>query len=144
MIYTVKNPGRQRAMALPHFGNIINEIMNTPVQDINKKESIKYSTPAANVVKYDNKFEIILAIPGLSKKDLTIQVDNGKLTIANETEIQEKNYQLREFNYGKFKRSFELPEDINVDGIEAKAEDGILYLTLPLIPEAEPKKITIK
>lgn len=144
MIYTTRSPRRHRAMAIPYVGSIINEIMNAPVQEIKRTEAIKYSYPAANVVKYENRYEISLAIPGLSKKDITIEVDNGQLIISKQSEEQERNYQLREFNYDKFNRKFQLTDDVDVENIEAKAEDGILYLTLPLIPEAEPKKIKIK
>lgn len=144
MIYTTRNPRRHQAMAFPHVGNIINEIMNAPVKEINKRDAIKYSYPAANVIKHANRYEICLAIPGLSKKDLTIEVDNGQLIISKQSEDQDRNYHLREFNYGKFNRKFQLTEDVDIENIEAKAEDGILYLTLPLIPEPKPIKIKIK
>lgn len=144
MIYTTKNPRRHRAIAYPQVETLIKELMNAPLKEVKKKERINYTYPAANVVKYDNRYEINLAIPGFSKKDLSIEVDNDFLTISADIEEKDLKYNLREFNYGKFNRKFQVPEDVDTDAIEASVQDGILSLVLPLIPEAEPIKIKIK
>jgi HSP20 family molecular chaperone IbpA len=144
MIYTTKYPSRQRRIMYPPVGNLIKELMNIPSEEPKKEERTKYTYPATNVVKYDNRYEILLAIPGLSKSDLSIEVDNDFISISANIEEKELKYNLREFNYGKFNRKFQVPEDVDTDAIEATVKDGILNLVLPLIPEAEPIKIKIK
>jgi HSP20 family protein len=90
--------------------------------------------PAVNISDENGHYTIELAAPGLSKDDLDIKVENGVLTVSSETKSEEekteKNYTRREFSYSSFKRSFRLPQNTNEDGICAKYEDGVLYLTV--------------
>jgi HSP20 family protein len=76
-----------------------------------------------------------LTLPGVKKSDVNISVENDQLTITGErimeTETKEKNFHSRENLYGKFNRSFKLPEIVNVEKIEAKQEDGVLNISLP-------------
>ena len=86
-----------------------------------------------------------MSIPGYSKKDITISIMDGKLVISSEKEKStEDKYRLQEFSYGAFKRSFNLPKDANQEDINAKVTNGILHLTIGIMPEAKPKKIIIK
>lgn len=90
--------------------------------------------PAVNITEEDKNFMIELAAPGLTKKDFSIVVENGILTIAAEKEDQKeeekKNFTRKEFNYQQFSRSFTLPENVNEEKIEAHYEDGILKLRI--------------
>jgi HSP20 family protein len=92
------------------------------------------SIPSVNVKESENQFEIEMAAPGLTKKDFTITVDNGVLTIASEKsdekEEKDNNYTRKEFNYNAFSRSFALPENVNVENIRAHYEDGLLKLSV--------------
>lgn len=144
MIYTTKYPRRHRAIAYPPVGNLLKELMNVPLEEAKKKDRVNNTYPAANVLKFDNRYEIQVAIPGLSKKDLTIEVEKDYLTISADIEEKDLKFNLKEFFYGKFNRKFQLPDDVDTNAIEATVKDGILSLVLPLIPEAEPFKIDIK
>ena len=59
-------------------------------------------------------------------------------------EIKEESYMRRERRYGAFSRSLALPEGVNTDNAEAEFEDGVLKLTIPKAPEAQPKTIKVK
>ena len=102
--------------------------------------------PAANITEDGNESNIELAIPGMSKKDFHINVENGNLVISAEKEEEKKeekkNYRRREYNYNSFRRSFSLPETVNADAVKAQYKDGILELTVPKKAEAKkrPKK----
>ncbi|MEQ9422915.1 MAG: Hsp20/alpha crystallin family protein [Cyclobacteriaceae bacterium] len=115
-----------------------------------ENELPKYgSTPAVNIAESDSAFELELAAPGLSKKDFSIEVNDDLLTISfernEEKEVKNRNYKMREFGYSSFKRSFTLPETTDSAKIEAKYENGILNLSIPKKPEAQPQPIrTIK
>ena len=91
--------------------------------------------PAANIFEHDDDYMIELAVPGMAKKDFNIDLDNRVLTISAEHEERKDeetdSFTRREFNYSTFKRSFTIPENINLDDIAATYVNGVLKLTLP-------------
>lgn len=100
--------------------------------------------PAVNVIENDKNYEIEVAAPGLKKDQFNITVENGLLTVSGNTtseeETKEKNYTRKEFTTKSFSRSFTLPENIDEEGIKAKYEDGIMYLTLAKKEKEASKK----
>jgi len=108
----------------------------------------KHTTPAVNVKEDEKSFIIELAVPGIKKQDLNIELDNNKLSISNEKEsskLEEKEkYTRREFVYSKFQRTFNLPKNVDEKNIAGDYKDGILTVTIPKIKERNlTKKITI-
>jgi HSP20 family protein len=105
----------------------------------------KETLPAVNIKENDNHFEIEVAAPGFQKKDFKIDVQNGVLNISaetsNKTAQTEENYTRKEFSYAAFNRSFNLPENINEDAVNAKYENGLLFLS---IKKAENKQLEKK
>lgn len=107
--------------------------------------------PAMNVSKTEKEYIIELSVPGMSKEDIKIEINNDILTIKGKTSktrsIDEKKwFYYSEFSYDGFERVLSLPEDTNIidlDTIKAKHENGILMLTIPRIKEKEALK-TIK
>jgi len=106
--------------------------------------------PAVNVIEAEKEYIIEMAAPGLSKKDLKIDLNKNVLSISYEKEEKNEenteNYMRREFCFNSFKRSFSLPESVSADKISAKHEDGILKVHIPKRPEAVekgPKQISI-
>jgi len=99
--------------------------------------------PAVDI--YDNNNEVVLKmdLPGISKENIDITVENGVLTIAGEIkgedEVKTEDYYKKERYTGKFTRSFSLDESINIEEINAKFENGVLTLTIPK-PKSEEKK----
>lgn len=92
-------------------------------------------SPRVDILEDDHSFEIQLALPGLKKNEFNIEVDEKTLTVKGErkfsTEKKEKNYHAVGTQYGSFTRTFQLPNTINAEKIEAKYEDGILHVILP-------------
>lgn len=99
--------------------------------------------PAVNITESKDNFTIEVAAPGLNKEDFKINIENNLLTISsekkNEKEDKEKNYVRREFSYSCFKRSFVLPDTVQIDGIKAAHKDGILMVEIPKKEEAKEK-----
>ncbi|HOH99308.1 MAG TPA: Hsp20/alpha crystallin family protein [Bacteroidales bacterium] len=90
--------------------------------------------PSANVIEKDDQYELEMAIPGMSKEDIRIDLEKNVLTISSDKEAgQQENitYNRREFAPGKFCRSFSLPETVNREQIRADYRDGILRVMLP-------------
>ena len=88
-------------------------------------------------------YHIEMDVPGFDKKDISINVDNGYLTITaekqNEEKDEEKKYIRRERSYGKYERSFYLG-DLETDGIKAEFNNGMLKLTVPKKEVVDTKK----
>lgn len=87
-------------------------------------------------------------VPGLTRDDIEISVENGVLTISGQYKPAEESnggcYHLRERNAGSFSRSFRLPPTSDLDKVEASLQNGVLTLTVPTREEARPRKITVK
>ena len=142
MIYARRRPVRRHHF--PALGNLLHNVVNAPVKDV-VKDNEKFTYPAVNVKEYEDKFELHLAVPGYAKKDIDINVDGNTLTISSEKEsFESEKFTMREFNYGKFRRQFNLPEDVDGEKIEAKFLNGVLTLEIPKMEEVKPRKITIK
>jgi HSP20 family protein len=107
-----------------------------------------YWTPAVDVIEEDNKYILKMDLPGLSKDDVKISVDNDTLKISGEkkyeNEEKKKNYHRCERYYGKFERSFNLGKEIDTEKIEANFKNGVLNLELTKAESAKPKAIEVK
>ena len=109
------------------------------------------SRPAVNISEDDKGYTIELAVPGVAKDKFSLEIENDVLTLSSEqNEIkdeQKQNYLRREYNYQSFKRSFELPETIDQEQINANIDAGILTLSLPKKEEEiqkAPRQIEVK
>ena len=134
---------------MPHLGNILNEVMNTSIENIVKNAPKSTTTPSVNVIKNDNAYNLTMALPGYQKEDVQIKVEKNLLIISSQKEVKEENddksnFRLREFNYGNFERKFHLPKNVDQEKLEARFENGLLHLSLSIKPEAQPKSIVIQ
>lgn len=136
------------------FPNLLNERWLTDLFDNERFFDANWlkrvqEMPAVNVVEKEKEFEIQLAAPGLTKKDFNITVENDMLTIAVEKEVEkeekETNFTRREYNYTNFMRSFNLPENVKVEKMDARYENGVLTLLLPkeVTAKVKPKAIEV-
>ena len=112
-------------------------------------ENVASHLPFANLARKDrNSFSVEVDLPGVNKKDIDINVDGNKLNISAvrkmNKEVNEDNYYMQESFYGKIARTFVLPDDIDKEDVDAKLEDGRLYITLNKVKSAQPKKIAVK
>lgn len=132
----------------PSFSNFFDDFFSRDVYNGNLRGA---NLPAVNISEDEDTFEVEVAAPGLKKEDFNINLENNLLTISGEhkdekEEKEGKKISRREFNYTSFTRSFNLPDTVEGEKIEAKYEDGVLRLTLPKKEEAKkqpPKQIKI-
>lgn len=124
---------------MPQF---VNEAVNACLHDFNKAvlDEPFFARPAVNVAETDTHFELEVTLPGFNKNEIFMSTEKGFLKITAEKqnltseqmpESNNKKYTRKEFVYNAFKRTFEIPELVNVDAIAAKYENGILYVTMP-------------
>ncbi|RLD15908.1 Hsp20/alpha crystallin family protein [candidate division KSB1 bacterium] len=111
-------------------------------------EPVTSLMPLMNIEETKDAYKISVELPGMEKDDIDIEVKDNVLTISGEKkeerESEEGTFYRRERRFGKFSRSINLPNDINIDDISAEYKNGVLMLTLPKTEEAKPKKITVK
>lgn len=104
--------------------------------------------PAVNIRETDDNFEVELAVPGFSKNDFKIELDQDILTVSSakkenrESEDGRSNFYKKEFSYHSFERSFSLPEDaVDAEKISANYKDGVLKIEIPKREEVKPKPL---
>lgn len=108
----------------------------------------RFTNKKVNITENETSYGISLEVPGFSKEDISINLNNDIITISSHIEKVNENYIKKEFTKDSFERSFYLPEDIDVDNIDATMENGILSISLNKIKNVEDttkvKKIDIK
>ncbi|WP_111670566.1 Hsp20/alpha crystallin family protein [Algoriphagus litoralis] len=109
--------------------------------------NLKQFSPAVDIAEDDKSYEIHVAVPGMKKSDFKIDLLDGKLIISGERKLEEKkegkNFHSIETQFGSFRRSFFIPEDVMEDQVEAVYADGFLKLVLPK-KEKKVNKATIE
>jgi len=103
--------------------------------------------PAVDLVENDNNFLLTAELPGLEKKDISLNIVNNVLTLRGEKkaekEFKEDKYYRLERSSGTFQRSVTLPTAVQTDKVAAEFKDGVLKVTLPKKEEVKPKQISI-
>jgi HSP20 family protein len=103
--------------------------------------------PVVDVYDNDENIVIKAEIPGIEKKDISIDVKDGLLTLKGErshdNEVKNNKYYRRERSFGRFERTFQLPVDVDPEKISADCKDGILKIDIPKPEEQKPKQITV-
>jgi len=104
--------------------------------------------PNIEISETDKAIEVSAEMPGLERKDVEISIEDDTLTIRGEKKIEEnqkdKNVQHSERTYGVFLRVLQLPPGIDPSSVQATMSNGVLKITIPKPPKAEPKKIEVK
>jgi len=96
--------------------------------------------PLHDIIETDDEYVIELALAGVKKEDITLNLDNDVLSISAERKESENKYNRKQTFYGKYEKSFTLPESIDKENIQAAFENGILKLSIPKTEEKQ--KIT--
>ncbi len=134
------------------FDKFYDKLMNQNFPDFGKAVGIDFfhngSYPKVDALEYDDMVVIQAEIPGISKDDLSIKVENNVLTISGgkrDTEESKKaKYIIRELKRSSFKRSFTLHESLEVNSIKATFENGLLFVTINKKIKNEIKEVEIK
>jgi HSP20 family protein len=108
-------------------------------------EGVSGFVPVVNTREGEFAYHIDVDLPGVDKKDIKVDIHKDILTISGERktkeEIKEDDYYKIETSFGKFSRSFNLPENADVENIEASGENGVLEVVVPKLSEEKHKKI---
>lgn len=104
-------------------------------------------SPSVDITESEHEFLIKAELPEIKKEDISVDVNQGVVTLSGERKTEkrdEKEHRIERF-YGRFSRSFTLPENVNEGEIKAENKDGMLYLHLPktTVEKAEKRKIEV-
>jgi len=120
--------------------------MMTETNSKNITESRRvFQTPLADIYETDDIYSVKLEMPGVTKENLNVIIDDDELKITAESSIEENESDLKyaDFYLKNFSRTFRVGNDIDRNKIDARLDNGILTLTLQKSEEIKPKKITI-
>jgi len=101
-----------------------------------------FKTAATNIKEKDDAYIVELAVPGLSKKDFSISIENDVLNVSSDAEDKTEDgvtYSRKEFGYSSFKRTFHLPESVDKSSISASYRNGVLIISLAKMESAKPQ-----
>lgn len=105
-------------------------------------------SPAVDIKETDKEYLVTAELPGLSREDVKVTLEDSVLTIEGERrqekELKDERIHRIERFYGGFCRSFTLPEDARVEGIRAETRDGILNVHVPKLQIEKAKAVQIK
>lgn len=124
------------------FDNFLGENL-LPSEDVSNRSWM----PAVNIRETDGAFFVEAELPGLTKDDIEITLENNLLKLSGERrfekETNQENYHRVERSYGTFLRTFSLPSQVTSDDVKASFSDGVLVIEVPKAAEARPRKISI-
>lgn len=133
------------------FDHLFNDFLNVfPGTWANGWKDDSLHFPPVNIHETKDAYHLEMNVPGRSKEDFAVTFENGLLTIAFEEkqEAKQEDYKTlrREFSFRSFKRSFQVEDTINVDGVQARYENGLLKLLLPKKEQVKEnnKQITVQ
>lgn len=132
------NPVREMAAVQGAFDRLFEE---------NRRNGRYVSSLALDVHETDQAYVVHAVVPGINADAVNISLHDGVLTISGEVPqftLENSKALLIERTYGKFQRSIRLPQEVDANAVEAQIENGVLTLTLPKTPEAQPRVIPVK
>ena len=113
------------------YGSLIDKFFN---EELTTKRNLTSFRPQVDALETEKEFRLNIALPGFGKEDINLNLEDGKLTVSGERKFvaeEKTKYHFIETNYGSFKRSFFLPDNILETGITAQFENGILGIVVP-------------
>ena len=152
MAFRTNIPHFDRDTFLTPFDKMFDAMVESQFPDVVKQVGVKpyqgSAYPKVNVYEYDDKIGIVAEIPGLNKKQLNVDVEDGVLTISGDkhSTFEDDGAKVirRELKQSSFKRSFELGELLDGDNIAANFKDGVLSVSIPKVEPEKPKKTYVK
>ena len=103
--------------------------------------------PAMDLIEVEDHYLLKADLPGMSEDDVSIEVDQGVLTVAGERraehEQREKGWHRIERSFGQFQRQLTLPDGIDADAVSAEFDRGVLTVRIPKPERVKPRRISI-
>ena len=149
-IVKVKPGHFSRDEFLTPFDKVFDELMNKTFPTFQEEVGVSFNQgayPKVNIYEYDDKIGIVAEIPGLDKKNVTVEVEEDVLIISGDKHGFDSDGGkciTRELKQSAFKRSFNLGEYLDGKNISATFKDGMLSISIPKKEPEQPKKHSVK
>lgn len=102
---------------------------------VSNEENVSKFTPSVNTREGEFAYHVDVDLPGVKKEDIKVDLKENTLTISGERrfkeEVKEEDYYRVETRFGKFSRSFTLPDDADIENIDAASDNGVLEVVIP-------------
>ena len=140
----VMDPFRDR------FARLFNQFLGQALPSTLPSEEVSNQrwAPSVDIKETPDSLTLTAELPGLTKSDVQITIENQVLTISGERKFEKETkgetFHRIERAYGSFLRSFTLPANVQADKVDASFANGLLTVTLPKADEAKPRKVEIK
>ncbi len=132
----------------PKFPNVVEKFFGKKIDDQVSDTEVIASVPSVNISDKGKTFEVSVAVPGIDKKDIKLEVRDNCLIISSEKQYEkeenEGNWMRREYGYASFQRMFQLPENANPDEIDASMKNGVLKIKVGKVKGQETGKKVIE
>lgn len=139
-------PARELASLQGEMNRLFNTFFDTP-GDHGPSGSVNRWIPAMDLLEEDDHFVLRADLPGLGEDDVTVEVDQGMLSISGERRREASDakagYYRLERSSGSFRRTLTLPADIDAEAIKATFDKGVLELRIPKPAQPEPHRVPI-
>jgi len=128
------------------FNQMLQDLWGTtlPAEEV----STRRWAPAVDIKETEDALVLRAELPGLTKEDVKITLENQVLTLSGERKFEKEakgeSYHRIERSYGAFTRAFTLPTHVKTEKVDATFADGVLTVTLPKMEEAKPRHIAIR
>lgn len=126
----------------------IDRMMEETLGPWGRGENIRQWFPVTDISETPEALTLRLEVPGLSRDQIKISVENNTLTVrgekSQETSSEDETFHRTERSFGAFERSFALPPYVDADTVKASLQDGVLKVTLPRREEAKAREIDIE
>lgn len=132
----------------PKFPNLVERFLGNKIDEHASSAEEIATIPSVNIADKNNAFEVSVAVPGLEKNDIKLEIQDQCLVISSEkqytNEEKEGRWMRREFGYASFQRMFQLPEDADPERIDASMKNGMLTVKVGKRKGAEAKTKVIE
>ena len=122
----------------------LKEIEKNLYTQVGNNEGVTAFVPTVNTREGEFAYHVDVDLPGVKKEDIKVDLNKGILTISGERktkeEIKQEDYYKIETYFGKFSRSFTLPDNVDIENIEAKSDNGVLEIVIPKLKDDVSKK----
>jgi HSP20 family protein len=129
-----------------HFGNEMNRMLAGNRSEGNTAVERDW-TPAVDIREEEDRFVLVADIPGVSRKDVEITLDDGVLTVKGERRMTAEEsgmeHHRRERVHGRFARQFTLPDTVDAEHISATVTEGVLEIVIAKAEKPQPRKISV-
>jgi len=140
-------PMRELSSLQTEMNRLFNTIFDAPDGSGSANGGMRRWVPAMDLVETADDFVLRADLPGLSEEDVKIEIEDNVLTVSGERqgeqESREQGFYRLERSFGAFSRSLTLPKGVDVDGVAASFDRGVLEVRIPKPEQVKPRRISI-